>query len=371
MRKRLWQLHSWLGLLAGLGLLVIGLTGSLLMFREEIEAVVHPGLVRVEPTAAGRLSADALLAHAERQLAGNGYEVTGWLYQYEKPHLADILYAIKHGTNEWRVATINPHSGQLLATPRAPNATLHGWLLDLHYTFFADHAGMLITGAFAVALCLLGVTGVWLYREFWRHLFTLRWGRSARIFFSDLHKMIGISSAAFNLLLGFTGAYWNFSHVLGEWVAGEHEQAKLPGRLYADTLSLDALCADAAQRLPGFRANYVSFPWEPGGGFTLWGAVEPRGVLRGPYGSTVAYDAQKGTFQSLHDLRTAGWWQQGVDAFTPLHFGTFGGLPVKLLWCLGGLAPGALAISGFVIWRQRREKIPTPARSREEVAAGR
>lgn len=359
MRKRLWQLHSWLGLIAGLGLLVIGLTGSLLVFHEELEALFNPELVRVEPAPAGRHPLDTLLAHAQRQLPD--HEVTGWLPQYEAPHLADILYVIERGHNEWLIATLDPYTGRLLASPRLGTTTLTGWLLDLHYAFFADNVGLAIAGLFGVMLCVLGVTGVWLYREFWKNLLTLRWNRGARLLFSDLHKFTGITSAGFNLLLGFTGAYWNITHVAGHVVDGDPPQPRIERRLYAATLSLDALARDAAQRLPGFRGNFISLPSDPAApAVILWGTIEPRGPLTGPYGSTVAYDPQTGTHTATTDLRTAGLCTRIADTFVPLHYGTFGGLPVKLLWCLGGLTPGFLGVTGFLIWRQRRRRREDP-----------
>lgn len=356
MRKRLWQLHSWLGLLAGLGLLVIGLTGSLLVFHDELEILVNPTLIRVEPSAAGRLPLDRLLAEANRQLSG--YEITGWtLREPAEARYADVLYVIRHGSDEWLVATLDPYTGRLLASPRNGTATLTGWLLELHYAFFSDHAGIFVAGLFAVMLCALGVTGLWIYRGFWKTFFTLRWGRSARILFSDLHKFTGIGSVAFNLLLGFTGAYWNLTHAIGEWTSNVPPPPKMEHRLYADTLSLQALTTDAAQRLPGFATHFISLPYAPAAGVILWGAVEPRPALRSAYGSTVAYDPQTGAHTATTDLRAAPIWTQIVDSFRPLHFGTFGGLPTKLLWCLAGLAPGFLAVSGFVIWRLRRRAV--------------
>lgn len=354
LRKRLWQIHSWLGLVAGLGLLIIGLTGSLLVFHDELSAVLNPRLVKVEPAAAGRLSLDVLLRRAEDQLPG--HEVAGWLPRHDEPRLADVLYVIPQGTAEWRIATLNPYTGDLLASPREASATVTGWLLELHYTFFADHAGMIATGLFGVLLCVLGLTGLWLYRGFWRSLFTLRWGRGARILFSDTHKFVGIASVAFNLLLGFTGAYWNLTHVIGEELAGEPAQPPIEKRLYGPAISLETLSADAAGRIPGFRANYIGLPYQPGAGITLWGAIEPRGALGGPYGSYVAYHEGTGAHTATSDLRTAGVWARVVDSFEPLHFGSFGGLPVKIIWALAGLAPGVLAVTGFMIWRSRRKK---------------
>lgn len=370
MRKRLWLLHSWLGLVAGLGLLVIGLTGSLLVFHEELEALFNRELVRVEPASAGRLPLDTLLAHAQRQLPG--HEVTGWLPQYDDPHLADLLYVIERGHNEWLVATLDPYTGQLLASPRLGTTTFTGWLLDLHYMFLADHFGLGLAGLFAVMLCALGVSGVWLYRDFWKNLLTLRWNRGARILFSDLHKFTGIASVAFNLILGFTGAYWNLTHLIGHWINGDPPQARIEQRLYPDTLSLDALARDSAERLPGFRGNFISLPSDPAAPAVIfWGTIEPRGRFTSPYGSTITYDPATGAHTATSDLRTQGPWARFADSFTPLHYGTFGGLPVKILWCIGGLTPGLLGITGFLIWSRRRRAIPrlTPPAPRPVEAA--
>lgn len=355
MRKRLWQLHSWLGLIAGLGLLVIGLTGSLLVFHDELESVLNPTFIRVEPADHGRLPFDMLFTESRRQLPD--HIVAGWSVRTPaEATYADVLYVVRRGTTDWNVATLNPYTGQVLAAPRKGTETFTGWLLELHYAFFTDHAGMAVAGLFAVVLCLLGVTGVWIYREFWKHLFTLRWGRGARILFSDLHKFTGITSVCFNLLLGFTGAYWNLTHIIGEWINGEPMAPKMEQPFYAATISPDTIVRDAVTRLPGYRANFISFPSMTAMDITLYGTLPTRNPLRGPYGSTLAYDAQTGAFKTATDIRSTGLWAQFVDMFVPLHYGTFGGLPVKILWSIGGLTPGILAITGFCIWCQRRKR---------------
>ncbi len=324
------------------------------MFRDEIETLVNPQLIRVEPTPAGRLSFDVLLADAQRQLPN--HEITGWLVQRDNPRLADVLYVIERGHNEWLIATQDPYTGRLLVSPRLGTTTFTGWMLELHYEFFADNAGLVIVGLLGVALCVLGVTGVYVYREFWKHVFTLRWNRGARILFSDVHKFVGIASAAFNLVLGFTGAYWNIQHVVGHMIYGDPPQAVIGERLYSPTLSLNTLALDAKTRLPGYEIGFISLPSDPKApAITFYGSVEPRGVLRGPYGSYLAYDAKTLVHQSTTDARAGGVWAQIYDAFTPLHFGTFGGLPVRILWSLGGLTPGILGVTGFLIWYRRRK----------------
>jgi uncharacterized iron-regulated membrane protein len=116
MRRRLWQIHSWMGLIAGLGLFVIGATGSLLVFRAELESLVHADLVHVTPTSEGRLLYDALLSRAQAQLPD--HEVAGWEVPYAEPDRADLLWVIRRGTTDWQFATLDPYRGELLATPR-------------------------------------------------------------------------------------------------------------------------------------------------------------------------------------------------------------------------------------------------------------
>lgn len=354
MTKRLWQLHSWLGLLAGAGLLVIGLSGSLLVFHDGIEELIHPGMLRVQPTAAGRLPLDRLIATLQR--AFPDYEVTYWT-RYQEPGWADVAYLVRHGERAARIASIDQYRGEIRIGQTDPNRTFTGWMLNLHYKFFAGTAGVAITAVLAVLLCLLGLSGLWLYRSFWRHLFRLRWRKSARIFFSDAHKMVGITSVAFNLILGVTGAYFNATELIGHFRGGGAETSIRPsGRLYAPTISLDQLLATTQGKLPGFKLSYIALPQQPHGAIVLGGRLPTVNPLRSDYGSSATFDAETGRLTATVDMRRASLLTQIVDTFVPVHFGTFGGWPVKILWCLAGLTPGLLATSGSLIWWQRRRR---------------
>lgn len=359
MTRRLWQIHSWVGLVAGIGLLVIGLTGSLLVFRAELEQLVNPEYVRVSPESGRRQPLDTLRTTVRRTLPES--EITGWLIPKEKTQ-ADLVYVTPHGETEPAIAFVNPRNGIVVGGAKKWNDTFTGWLLDLHYSFLAGHAGVLVTGLLAVLLCLLGLTGLWLYRDFWRNFCTLRWRASARILFSDLHKTVGISTVAFNLLLGFTGAYWNLPHALEHYLSGGDEDPVVRQHFYADNLSWDALLARARESITGFQPTYLELPTQPQGDIIVYGIV-PASPLRSDYGSSVSFDARSGAPKLITDIRQTGIWSQVTDAFYPLHFGTFGGVWVKILWCAGGLSPGLLSVSGFLIWwnrrpRTKRKKVP-------------
>lgn len=363
MRKLFWRLHSFIGLAAGLGLVVIGISGSLLVFHEEISALLQPEQTRVEPTSGGRLSFEELVLAVESQLPE--YAVTGWDFNHDNERAADGAFVIPFGVREWQYITVDPYRGTVLSGPLHHDLTFKGLLLELHYTFFADHWGMAISGLLGIALCFLGLSGLWLYRRFWKTLFRLRWRASARMLLGDFHRLVGVTSVAFNLLLGFTGAYWNVAHVIDEFAHEPHpdDVYVITERLLPDDLPLNEILADAPGRLPGFRTHYVSLPWAPDGAVTLWGDFDDGAWFRSPHGSQMTYASQDGSFVSLHDIRGDSWWSQTLDAFEPLHFGSFGGLPIKLLWALAGLAPGLLAISGTAIWWKRRRRRKNPPRS--------
>ena len=357
MRKLFWRVHSIVGLWAGIGLCVIGLTGSVLVFHEEIDALLSPEQTRVEPTAEGRRSLNELVAAVENEVPGHA--VTGWSMNRDDPSAADGVFVMPFGTREWKYITVDPYRAEVLSAPHLKESTLYGWLLDLHMAFFLKDVGLAITGLLGVALCFLGISGLYLYRRFWKSLFRLRWRASFRMISGDFHRLVGVWSVGFNLLLGFTGAYWNLSHVVEDLIAPHEDPADevlFHEKLFPSDLDVAAFPERARDHLAGFETNYISFPWAPGGVFTLWGRHEDAAWFRSPYGSQVAFDSAAGDFLSVHDLTQDGLWKQAEDAFEPLHFGNFGGLTSKVFWSIAGLAPGLLCVSGMSIWWQRRRR---------------
>jgi len=364
-KQTVWKAHSLLGIVAGLGLLVIGLTGSALMFSREIDGFLRPGVVRVEPGPA-RLPMDELIARVTT--AFPSLQLTGWALFPRDPSASDRAWLKVPDQEAWLYAQVDPYGGKILSRPAESGDHFTGWLLELHHSLLADHAGMLAAGIFAVILVLSGLTGAWLHRNFLRNLLRLRWGASARILFSDLHKFVGIASLAFNLVLGFTGAWWNLSHLLGH-LAGNAPPAAASGAPAAERASIDAMMTKAKSLIAGFTTHYLSFPETGDGLVSLHGQHGGASPFRGLYGSQIDFDAGSGAVREVRDLRDDSAWAQIRDSFMPLHYGSFGGWPVRILWCLGGLAPGTLAVTGFVIWRNRRRARPSFRRERAPASS--
>jgi len=354
-RKLFWRLHSVAGLLAGLGLVVVGLTGSVLVFHEELDALFRPAQTRVQ-VSGPRLPLETLVARVEREAPGRA--VVGWDLKPHDPGAADGVFVMPFGTRDWQYLTIDPYTGRLLCQPQDYRATFKGWLLELHKELFLKDAGVLITGLLGAALCFLGLSGLYLYRRFWKTLFRLRLKASFRMISGDFHRLVGVWSTGFNLLLGFTGAYWNLGNVV-EYLKKPHavasDEVLFYNKLFPADLPIQEMLTRAEREIPGFETHYVSLPWAPGGPFTLWGKKADAAWIRSPHGSQVAFDSSDAHLLSTNDITRAGWWQQTVDTFKPLHFGNFGGIPSKIFWSLGGLTPAMLCLSGMSIWWQRRK----------------
>ncbi len=210
-KQTVWRAHSLLGLVAGLGLLVIGASGSLLMFSREIDGVLRPDVGHGR-TGASRLPMDELVG----RVASSFRATDCWdgLFSQEI-HRSDRVLLKLPDEEPWLHAHIDPYTGKILSRPAESAEHFTGWLLELHYTFLADHAGMLVAGLLAGILVLLGISGLWLYGNFFRNLLRLRWGASARILFSTCTSSSGSCRWSSTSSSDFTGAWWNLSHLIG------------------------------------------------------------------------------------------------------------------------------------------------------------
>lgn len=354
MNKWLFKWHSWLALIACIPLLIICVTGSVLVFKHEIDSLLMHDKVRVEE-AGSRLPLDELQVAVQAHFPD--YELVGWSV-FEDPARADLVYLIAHGSHDWQYSLLNPYSGEILAEAVPTDHYFTDWLLELHYTLLLHDTGIIISAVVAVVLCFLGVSGLILHRKFWKNLFTLRRQGRRIVYYSDLHKLCGALASPVLLVLGITGGYWNISEAIEEYRehAGGQEHADVVGPMFNHELSLEAMLGVSQQHLPGFAARYISLPWEPGRNIRFWGDVGVGNPLLSEYASSAGFDASSGEFLDASDIRQASAGAKVLDSFRRLHFGSFAGVTSRILWCVLGLSPLILAFTGVYLWLKRRPK---------------
>ena len=100
MKKRplLVKVHTWMGLLALIPLLISCLTGILLVFKYEIDTLLRGDVVQLEP-GTERRNLDELRVLVEREFPD--HEISGWVL-FQQPEKADVVYLIAHGEHQWQ-----------------------------------------------------------------------------------------------------------------------------------------------------------------------------------------------------------------------------------------------------------------------------
>jgi uncharacterized iron-regulated membrane protein len=199
-------LHSYAGIIAGILLIVIGLTGSALVFSEELDRILNPQILQVVPQDK-RVSLETVLntvLEAYPDLKAHRVIV---------PQKPDGVYAVmmESPSEEYTNVYVNPYSGTILGF-RPFKQTLGGFLIELHINLFAGNLGAKVVGFSGVLLLLLSITGAILWSG-WKRLtlgFKIRWRSPSRLINYDIHKVVGISSLIFLTTIAFTGAAMTF-----------------------------------------------------------------------------------------------------------------------------------------------------------------
>lgn len=354
MRKKLFKWHSYMALIAILPLFIISITGSILVYKVEIDTWLNPHYMMVEKTEPlQRVPLDDLIKNLKAEHPN--YEVGSW--EMFDTTRADTAYIIKRHTNEWYKIYINQYTGTLLSPVLDFKEGLTDWLLDLHFRLLLDEVGLFLGAIISIFFVFLSLSGIILYRQFWKKFFTLRFKQANRIFFSDVHKMIGIASSPVFLALGITGAYWNISETIHE--VSEHvfeEPYLISAPLHNTALSIEELYQKSKQDIAGFKPNYLVLPFDLEHHFEFFGEVDTANSLNSEYASKLTYHKQTGERIERIDIREASVGHAIIDSFRKLHFGYFAGNISKFIWCVLGLSPVWLSITGLYLYMQRRKR---------------
>lgn len=364
-KKKLFKLHSWFALVAMIPIIVISITGSIIVFKPEIDAWLMPDSAALTHVATERQALDPLIESIHTQLPN--YEIGTWEL-FDDKQTADAVYVIKRDTFDWYKVYLNPYSGQLLSQPVPLDHYFTDWLVKLHYTFLLKDAGVFVGLLSAIILLFLGMSGIIIYRQFWKRFFTLRWDKQMRVFFSDFHKMVGITASPVLIILAVTGGYWNLAEFVHEIShTAEEKRFVLQDKGYSDAISFEQLNLDVTQRIEGFKLTYLVFPFEPDMNISFRGSVPTNNPLMSDYSSGANYDRNSGDFMVKWDIRSSGLGAKTLDSFINLHFGTFAGLTSRILWSFLGAMPLFLSFTGFYLWYSRRVKKNVSKRNRQAL----
>jgi uncharacterized iron-regulated membrane protein len=327
MRRRprvLFVIHKYTGFIFAAYLIVVCVSGAVLLLLENAipEFRDYPSL-RV-PAGPHKASLDAMLASVES--AHPGKRVYHVLESCEPGCSYD--FSMQDGGRRLD-ALVDPYSGRVLETVVWQNTAV-GELYALHGSLYAGDAGETINATAGLSLVVLGVTGLWLWPG-WRRF---RWTAF------QVHTTTGVIAAAFLLVWACSAAAQVF------WPDPPEPIPSLTGT--ARAMRLDSLVPRAAAALPGD----VTMIYPPDRGVVVVRKRVPGDP--DPYGySYVVVDASTGALVQIYDARRFPFlWKLRTAAYA-VHIGSYGGIPLRLVYAIAGCAPAVLFVSAFFMWLRK------------------
>ena len=361
-KRFFWRLHHWVGLYTGILIGALSLTGAAAVFIPEIDAAIqrhyYDAASTASPTGIPHFgqSIDSLVSRYPdyRSLAITLPHQSGQAVQ------VDLITAREDGTARYDFF-IDGGTDRLLGERNHQNS-LANYLRQMHVRLYEGNWGRQLVGIGGLALAVVSITGLIIYGNFMKRQAwpAVRSQTNIRIIMADWHKLIGISSLAFNLVIALTGAWLGLQPWLMRWL-----DISTPNRYAATTimepaadraLAVDwpAMLVAARKEFPDLHPRRI-VPSADGSA-----TVTIRGNITGAiYERDINYIVLSKTNQQplfTYDVRQQPFGHKFYFIQEALHFGDFGGLWLKVLYAVLGLTSGFLSISGFVIYLFRRQK---------------
>lgn len=366
-KKIIGKAHLWLGLLSGLVVFVLGITGCLLAFELEIRSLTE-SFRNVNVEAKPVLAPSVLKGLAEKELFSK--KAVG----IEYPGEGKAAIAAYYDESNYELVFLNPYSGQVLKHKNM-NRDFFRMVLDGHfYLWLPHHIGQPIAASATLIFLVMMITGLVLWwpknKASRKQRFTVKWSARWRRKNYDLHNVLGFYMTWVAIFLAVTGLVFGFQWFARSvyFVTSGGESMVLHQHPVSDTTQ-GASYANIAdyiwqQHKKGVAKNeslgvyFASLPSDP---------VEV--VINNRPGTYYHSDFYHYDQYTGKRLKAQGSWEgKFKDAKLAdkiarmnydMHVGAILGLPGKLLAFFASLIAASLPVTGFLIWWGRKKKSKT------------
>lgn len=382
--KPAYEIHSWLGVIAGAVLFVVCFSGSVAMLEDELAVWENPSLrldLRspwIETDDYARAVAKRAEAHGDIAYVYVSFPRTG------KPYFD---FAAQIPGKSARTLDLfeqrHLHSGDRLSIN---GSHLSKWLRDFHSDLsLRQFNGRYVVGVLGLFMMILITSGVIIHAKIFTNLFTWRLDAPAPMRWRDSHNALAVWSLIFAFILAYSGtaialikpmlpllsaaAFPGDPPPVYELFETLPERAGTP----ATMMNFDDLIALAQAQLGDAKLLSLRV--------FNWGDENARAVFLWRHESALAYpsrlefDAVTGDLISKSTTELGGYAGRIHAVLAPLHFGLFGGnsmagAAMKLLYALLGLACALTCSTGVTLWLEKRRKSKTNRRRADRLLVG-
>ncbi|MEN2412948.1 PepSY-associated TM helix domain-containing protein [Flavobacterium mesophilum] len=369
------KIHLWLGLSSGLIVIILGITGCLYVFEEELRPIVYE-YYYVDQVKTKKLPVSQLIkiaeeanakAHPNQKLSGariiNDDKRTVIVWFFEELDKDAIWYWNRYQNT---YVYINPYTGTVQKLEEY-NFEFFVFVRMLHQTLCLNsEIGDPIVGTATIIFIISLITGLILWwpknkqaakQRFWfRWKNTTQWKRKNY----DLHNILGYYMMFFALIIALTGLVWAFGcYDKGvQWIFNGGKTIEKV-KLVSDTTqynvktATDKIFIATKKANPKAKSYYLFIPKADDSLATFQTFVRYKNRF-----DDISMEFDRYTAKNL---RTTTYNDKsGGEKFRfinyDLHVGSILGFPGKVLAFFASLVSASLPITGFLIWWGRNNK---------------
>ena len=364
--------HLWPSLVSAVLLVFVCLTGTIIVYADEIMELSAGKSRYVEQVGKEKLDPLVLMQKVKEMYPDR--RNPGYIVSYKDPHRATRINSFdpKAGL---RMIYMDPYTGEVLKN----DPTIHFFYVTahLHSQLLLHEPGFWIVAVATIIFLIELITGLilWWPAKWNKHnrdaSFKIKWKAKFKRLNYDLHNVMGFYSLAICLILTVTGLIIAFEPVqnLTLKIFGTNSEAhewehKLEDERLENpaTVNYAALEKQIFERHPYKKEiQLYSFNLSDSSSYYVMNVAKSIGLKSAEDAERIYVDRQTGEeiatpgFVNAHNKVENAWWN--------LHMGKWMGPVGKLLTFVGGLIATSLPVTGFLIWWGRRKKKPSKSKT--------
>ncbi len=352
-KQHLIAAHSFTGLITGFFIIALSLSGTLLVFRDNIDALQKPrvGLYEKNKKILTVNSCYAIIKQQYPNAAISNCTVPDKASSLFSFTIYDTSY--QKGTKALQLF-LHPQTGSILKIRGGSEDignNFMSWLSAFHSSFHAGKTGEWLLGFFAIVFLLSIITGIILYRK---NIITVLLFKKTVWKKDNLHQIIGTWALLFNLMIGITG-FWMQRYVfkkefytVSTWVNTIKPSPKL-------FFNFDSAYAGVQKTNPDFTGYVIYFAQNTKGKTAIYGSNKTNAYIHSKKFADVIFLDSTGAVAKTRFINEISAADRYDIINSQLHMAKYGGTTIKTIYGLFGLSSALLSITGFVLWLKRRK----------------
>ncbi|MGK7133788.1 PepSY domain-containing protein [Acinetobacter baumannii] len=381
-KKFLFQIHWFLGISAGLILSIMGVTGAIYSYDQQILKWVNTDSYVVQAQSSPKLTPAQLYQHfttIQPEIKINSITIA------KDPTASSVVNIEKEGERRGYNMMVNPYTAQVL--PEVQGRKLLLLIQQIHRNLTAGEFGKQITGACALMLIYFVLSGLylrWPKKHSARQWLAVKSKLKGRNFIWDLHAVVGTWVIVFYLLFACTGLYWSYDW----WRSGMFkvlgvEQPKMQGHGGSgrNKDQLPKIQLDNAQLITALNQTWSGFNNQIGRDYSTLtvnlpkkddGKIELSFVDATPQHerarNQAVYNYKTANIEKMELYEDKKLNQKIMSSMLPVHRGSFFGPVYQFVAMLASLAMPLFFVTGWMLYLKRRKQKKLTQAARQSLA---